>query len=80
MAKDDSTGTTYEAPVVRFPQSKVTPPGANNPTRNLGLGKIARAIGASERQTTGHWCSRCRGIWYGYLSEVSCPVCGNRQG
>jgi hypothetical protein len=24
----------------------------------------------------GHWCSRCRGIWYGYLLEVACPVCG----
>lgn len=66
--------------VIRFPQSRVTPPRAGSPARHLGLGAMAKVIGAPERQATGHWCSRCQGIWYGYLLEVTCPACGNRHG
>jgi hypothetical protein len=67
------------ASVIRFPQSRVAP-GAIRPAKHLGLGRMASILGTPERQTTGHWCSRCQGIWYGYLLEVDCPVCGNRHG
>jgi len=66
--------------VARFPQSRVSPPGAARAARILGAGKMAELLGAPARQTTGHWCSRCRGIWFGYLLEVACPACGNRHG
>lgn len=65
--------------IVRFPQSRVTPAAAA-PGRVLGFGAMAATLGIPRHQTTGHWCSRCRGIWYGYLLEVACPVCGNRHG
>lgn len=66
--------------VVRFPQSRVAPAGSDRPAKQLGFGRLATVIGAPQRQTTGHWCSRCQGIWYGYLLEVDCPACGNRHG
>lgn len=66
------------AAVICFPQSRVLPSGHAEPTRYLGFGAMATAIGAPEHQATGHWCSRCKGIWYGYLLEVTCPACGNR--
>ena len=65
--------------VIRFPQSRVTP-GGGNPITVLGFGRMAGIFGVPERQTTGHWCSRCRGVWYGYVLDVDCPVCGNRHG
>jgi Zn finger protein HypA/HybF involved in hydrogenase expression len=46
----------------------------------LGTSTFAASLGAPVEQTTGHWCSRCQGIWYGFLLEVACPVCGNRHG
>ena len=66
--------------LVRFPQSRVSPPGGKGPFKNLGLSGLSKQLGLPERQTTGHWCSYCEGIWYGYLLEVNCPVCGNRHG
>ncbi|MEQ8932764.1 MAG: hypothetical protein RID96_23330 [Nitratireductor sp.] len=75
MADDEKT-----AAVIRFPQSRVAPHGSDKPTKHLGLGRMAEVIGAPESQATGHWCSRCQGIWYGYLLEVACPACGNRHG
>ncbi len=66
--------------IIRFPQSRTTPAGAKRPPKNLGLGPMAKVLGAPGEQTTGHWCSRCQGIWYGYLLEVTCPACGSRQG
>jgi hypothetical protein len=68
------------AAVLRFPQSRLSPSGLVRPAKNLGIGTMAKVIGAPEHQATGHWCSRCRGIWYGYPLEVTCPVCGNRHG
>ncbi len=47
---------------------------------NLGLGEFAEKIGVADRQLTGHWCKKCKGIWFGYPFEVACPVCGNRGG
>ncbi len=80
MSESDESGRSPDAGVIRFPQSRVSPPGANRPARYLGLGAMAGVIGVPERQATGHWCSRCRGIWFGYLLEVACPACGNRHG
>jgi hypothetical protein len=76
-----SDGGNFEGPsgVVRFPYSRTTP-ASGRQTRYLGVGAMAKILGASEEQTTGHWCSPCQGIWYGYLLEVACPVCGNRHG
>ncbi len=81
MTEDDSKGDAIAAShVVRFPQSRVSPPSANQPVRDLGYGAMSELIGIPREQTTGHWCSRCHGIWYGYLLEVACPQCGNRHG
>ena len=66
-------------PVIRFPQSRVRPPGSGE-ARELGFGKMVEAFGLSHDQLTGHWCSRCVGIWYGAKLEVACPNCGNRHG
>ena len=76
MADDDngdSSGT-----LLPFPQSRVAPP--DRPYKELGFGKTAIAMGIPREQLFGHWCSRCEGIWFGYLLEVECPECGNRQG
>jgi rubrerythrin len=66
--------------LLRFPQSRVRPAGAGGERKTLGTGKLAAHLGMTEGQVTGHWCSRCAGIWYGYAFEVECPVCGNRRG
>lgn len=66
--------------VVQFPLSRVRPRGSRGPAKQLGFGKMAQAIGMPREQTSGHWCSHCQGIWFGYLLEVECPVCGNRSG
>jgi hypothetical protein len=80
-APDDADKDNPDAPVIRFPQSRVRLPGSAEPVRELGFTPFAKRLGgALSEQTTGHWCSRCRGIWYGYLLEVACPVCGNRHG
>ena len=68
-----------KAPVIRFPQSRVRLSGAKEPARQLGASELVKSLGVAE-QATGHWCSHCRGIWFGYLLEVACPVCGNRHG
>jgi hypothetical protein len=74
---DQKSGGT---PVVRFPQSRVRLPGSGEPVKELGTSPLAAMLGAPVEQTTGHWCSRCQGIWFGYPLEVTCPVCGNRHG
>ena len=71
---------TTEAAIIRFPQSRVAPPGAKVAFNLIGNSAFAEKYGALGRQATGHWCSRCRGIWFGFLLEVTCPVCGNRHG
>jgi hypothetical protein len=78
MANDDKK--LPGAAIIRFPQSRVSPSTATEPPRQLGVGAMAKIIGAPDHQATGHWCSRCKGIWYGYLLEVSCPICNNRHG
>ena len=51
-----------------------------NAYRDLGITPLAKQLGLKPEQTNGHWCSRCRGIWFGYTLEAECPVCGNRHG
>jgi hypothetical protein len=77
---NDDEGEGGGGRVVPFPFSRVTPASASEPLNELGYGLMARVLGSPLEQTTGHWCSRCHGIWYGYLLEVACPKCGNRHG
>ncbi|MGY4425950.1 hypothetical protein ACVWY2_008399 [Bradyrhizobium sp. JR6.1] len=77
---EDPIKSDSSAQIVRFPQSRVTPTGGSEPFKELGTSELSRSLGLPERQATGHWCSRCRGIWYGYPLEVTCPACGNRHG
>ena len=74
---DDDKGGPAE--VVRFPFSRVTPSRSSEPC-DVAYGRLAGQIGIPIEQTTGHWCSHCRKIWFGYLLEVACPTCGNRRG
>jgi hypothetical protein len=79
---DDETGSEdndSKPKVVRFPQSRVGL-ASKKPFLELGPGKMAQTLGPPTEQATGHWCRYCRGIWYGYLLEVTCPRCGNRHG
>lgn len=69
-----------DSSVVAFPFSRVTPPQTGAAESGEVFGDFARLFGTPREQTTGHWCSRCRMIWYGYLLEVTCPTCGNRHG
>jgi hypothetical protein len=77
--KKEVNGQTEDDSVVRFPQFRVPLPGARDPYRDLGIGRMAMTLGIPKEQMTGHWCSRCKGIWFGYLLEVECPRCENRN-
>ena len=68
------------ADVIAFPVSRVTPARNVEATEPVIYGALAQLLGVPREQTTGHWCSRCRMLWYGYLLEVTCPTCGNRHG
>ena len=79
MAEEDDADK--ETPrVLKFPASRTTPAGSSGGFTDLGTGAMARYLGMRDGQKTGHWCSRCRGIWFGYAFEVECPRCGNRHG
>jgi Zn finger protein HypA/HybF involved in hydrogenase expression len=79
MTADDDDQAASRASVVRFPFSRVTPV-HSVAQEGESFGEFARIFGMPREQTTGHWCSRCHKIWYGYLLEVTCPTCGNRHG
>jgi hypothetical protein len=79
MVEENGSKPPVAASVVRFPQSRVLPRGSSGFT-NLGLSNLAKHLGTPGRQGTGHWCSRCHGIWFGYVLEVTCPKCGGRHG
>ncbi len=68
------------AEILRFPLSRATPSGSAGGFADLGVGAMARRLGMRKSQMTGHWCSHCRGVWFGYALEVECPRCGNRHG
>ncbi len=63
-----------------FLRSLVSPQRALGVSRELGSTPLARRLGLTDEQMSGHWCSRCQGIWYGWPLEVECPRCGNRGG
>ncbi len=65
---------------VQFPTSRTTPARTRGGFVELGITPLATLLGLQEWQLNGHWCSRCRGIWYGYTLEAQCPRCGNRHG
>lgn len=77
---DDDSEREQSASVVAFPFSRVTPPQSQAPRSDEVFGALAKTLGVPREQTTGHWCSRCNLLWYGYLLEVACPACGNRHG
>lgn len=77
---DDDAPKKPPAVVVGFPFSRVAPSRSTGPEEPEVYGALATMLGVPHDQTSGHWCSRCARIWYGYLLEVECPVCGNRHG
>lgn len=80
-SNEKSSGVTPADTVVRFPYSRLTPVHrSSDPGEQPIFGNFAKDLGAPAEQTTGHWCSRCRRIWFGYMLEVACPACGNRHG
>ncbi len=79
MTEGDEDGRG-SAEVVPFPHSRTTPAGTAGGFKQLGIGAMARHLNMRESQMTGHWCSRCVGMWFGYAFEVECPQCGNRHG
>ncbi len=66
--------------VVKFPQSRTHPKTSKPEIRDLSVSKLAQQLGCVQANLKGHWCSQCKGIWYGNLGECECPVCGNRNG
>jgi hypothetical protein len=68
-----------EQKVLPFLQSRVAPSRSRD-ARALGVTPLARQLGLPTDHLTGHWCSRCVGIWFGTALEVECPSCGSRQG
>jgi hypothetical protein len=77
MADDDPD---KPAAVLKFPHSRTPPKSSPGGFVDLGIGAMARHLGMRRQSMTGHWCSRCRGVWFGYALEVECPRCGNRHG
>jgi hypothetical protein len=77
---DKTSLSNRTAAVIDFPQSRARQSGGQQGFCNLGPSDLVKQFGAPMRQGTGHWCSHCKGIWFGYLLEVACPKCGNRQG
>lgn len=66
--------------VVGFPQSRTPAKQSNGGFKELGLSKLAQKGGELQSGLKGHWCSRCKGIWFGFVGECECPQCGNRNG
>lgn len=77
---DDSDRRAEHGNVARFPQARVRPPGMRGGYKTLGLGCMAEQLAMDPERTSGHWCGRCGGIWFGCLLEVTCPACGSRRG
>lgn len=63
--------------VVPFPGSREARVPAR--PRDLGLTALSKALGPVSISAKGHWCDRCKGIWYSYFGEARCPVCGGRR-
>jgi hypothetical protein len=76
----EAGGKGPKAQVVRFPRAPTRRPGSGDSVRQLGYGELAECLELRKERLTGHWCSRCKGLWCGALLEVACPTCGNRRG
>jgi hypothetical protein len=63
-----------------FVRRLLKPPAPLGGYRELGHTPLARQLQLPEDRLSGHWCSRCQGIWWGTALEVQCPACGNRNG
>jgi hypothetical protein len=72
------SGDDNGAQVIPFAFSRVRP--TQGEVRELGLGKLAKALGITGDHLNGKFCRRCQGIWFGLMLEVECPSCGNRHG
>lgn len=76
---DETDGTDdRKSVVVTFPREKSDRLKKRGQTRNLGLTKLSLALGPQARGAKGRWCDSCQGIWYSYVHETRCPVCGHR--
>ncbi len=81
MNDDEKKPTEKGGKLIPFPQSRTRPVRIKpDGFRDLGVSRLAREVGMVQPNLKGHWCSRCRGIWFGFVGEVECPVCGNRNG
>jgi hypothetical protein len=77
---DSSNSEKQETTLVGFPQSRTHPKQSKGRVRDLGMSKMAQQYHQLQPNLKGHWCSRCKGIWYGFVGECECPQCGNRNG
>ncbi|MAY21121.1 MAG: hypothetical protein CL955_10935 [Erythrobacteraceae bacterium] len=66
--------------LIRFPFSRMQGPNRDRPVNVLGESKLSKEVGPAGSGKTGHWCSECKGVWFGLGAEVECPTCGNRHG
>ncbi len=66
--------------LINFPQSRTKSGQSERRARDIGISRMARRLGGVQPNLKGHWCSQCKGIWYGYVGECECPECGNRKG
>tara|TARA_R110000782_G_scaffold48146_7_gene105530 strand:+ start:2784 stop:3014 length:231 start_codon:yes stop_codon:yes gene_type:complete len=66
--------------IIAFPQSRTSPRKDQSGFKELGISKFAQKVGKIQPNLKGHWCSNCKGIWYGLVGEAECPECGNRNG
>ena len=78
--KDSDSRNISSSTLIDFPQSRTKPKQSKDEVRDLGISKLAKQLGGVQPNLKGHWCSCCKGIWYGYVGECECPVCGNRNG
>jgi hypothetical protein len=65
-------GPSDKPVVIPFPARPAKAP------RNLGLTPLSKSLGPMPNSPKGHWCSTCQGIWYSYVGEARCPVCGGK--
>ena len=78
MANENNKGGQKDIAVFEF--QLLTDTERPKPFLDLETTPLAKQLGLAPEQTNGHWCSGCRGIWFGYTLEAECPVCGNRHG
>ena len=79
--RDGAPGTAPStAEILNLLPQRSSPEAGAATFKQLGNSPFAARYGSPDRQATGHWCTPCQGIWFGYLLEVTCPVCGNRRG